>query len=264
MLLRKSNMDDKTSRELFALLREFTAAVLRIKPLNLHNFAADYFEAKRGMKAYTGEIDLPSFHSYHLNNRLRTVDQVPDRPQTRCRSVDYFKTEKKVYEKRRDDCPKKVYKKKVEPVVEPIDQWQVKLDAMPPDLLERLRNVIPHISFFEDLSPVQIDHMICSMVEKKVKPDEWVIYQGDIGHTFYVVEYGLFDVMIKFGDAVEPKKVFTFDNKGSFGELALMFNKPRNASIVARSEGVLWEMDRISFHRIVLGKEPDDELKIPT
>lgn len=44
----------------------------------------------------------------------------------------------------------------------------------------------------------------------------------------------------------------TFDNKGSFGELALMYNMPRSATIMAETEGTLWAMDRASFRRIVL------------
>lgn len=31
-----------------------------------------------------------------------------------------------------------------------------------------------------------------------------------------------------------------YDNKGSFGELALMYNTPRAATIIAKQEGALW------------------------
>ena len=47
------------------------------------------------------------------------------------------------------------------------------------------------------------------------------------------------------------KRVHQFENVGSFGELALLYNMPRSASIVAETEGVLWAMDRASFRRIV-------------
>lgn len=39
-------------------------------------------------------------------------------------------------------------------------------------------------------------------------------------------------------------QVLTYDGQGSFGELALMYNTPRAATVVATSEGVLWAMVR--------------------
>ncbi len=38
------------------------------------------------------------------------------------------------------------------------------------------------------------------------------------------------------------KKVGGYDSAGSFGELALMYNMPRAATIVATSNGTLWAM----------------------
>lgn len=46
--------------------------------------------------------------------------------------------------------------------------------------------------------------------------------------------------------------VHTYNNKGSFGELALMYNMPRAATIKAETKGFLWAMDRLTFRRIVL------------
>lgn len=46
--------------------------------------------------------------------------------------------------------------------------------------------------------------------------------------------------------------VHTYENKGSFGELALLYNMPRAATIKAKSDGLLWAMDRQIFRRIVL------------
>ena len=47
---------------------------------------------------------------------------------------------------------------------------------------------------------------------------------------------GTFDILV--GD----KLVHTYNNEGSFGELALLYNTPRNATIKAKSAGVLWAL----------------------
>ncbi len=43
-----------------------------------------------------------------------------------------------------------------------------------------------------------------------------------------------------------------YNEKGSFGELALMYNMPRAATITAKNDGKLWALDRLTFKRIVL------------
>jgi Cyclic nucleotide-binding domain len=42
--------------------------------------------------------------------------------------------------------------------------------------------------------------------------------------------------------------------KPCFGHLALLYGKPRSASVIARSSGVLWALDRPVFRRIIVKK----------
>lgn len=49
---------------------------------------------------------------------------------------------------------------------------------------------------------------------------------------------GVYDILVE-KDGVNVC-VGKYDNKGSFGELALMYNTPRAATIVATQEGALW------------------------
>ncbi|VEL35439.1 unnamed protein product [Protopolystoma xenopodis] len=51
---------------------------------------------------------------------------------------------------------------------------------------------------------------------------------------------------------VDGKCVYTYKDSGSFGELALMYNTSRAATIIAKTDGILWHMDRNTFRRIVL------------
>uniref|UniRef100_A0A8C7WZY7 cAMP-dependent protein kinase type II-alpha regulatory subunit n=1 Tax=Oryzias sinensis TaxID=183150 RepID=A0A8C7WZY7_9TELE len=59
-------------------------------------------------------------------------------------------------------------------------------------------------------------------------------------------DVGIYDIVVS-GTCVGQ-----YNNKGSFGELALMYNTPRAATIIATQEGALWGLDRATFRRLIV------------
>ncbi|XP_051766519.1 protein kinase, cAMP-dependent, regulatory, type II, alpha, B isoform X2 [Ctenopharyngodon idella] len=115
---------------------------------------------------------------------------------------------------------------------------------------QRLQEACKDILLFKTLEQDQFAEVLDSMFEVLVKPHECIINQGDDGDNFYVIERGVFDILIQ-KDGVS-RCVGSYDNKGSFGELALMYNTPRAATIRAAQEGALWALDRATFHRLIV------------
>ncbi|XP_014250546.1 cAMP-dependent protein kinase type II regulatory subunit [Cimex lectularius] len=122
-----------------------------------------------------------------------------------------------------------------------------KSDEQRQRLAENVRNIL----LFRSLDQEQMNEVLDAMFEKTVKKDDVVIKQGDDGDNFYVIESGTYQAFVK-GEGNQDKLIHTYNNSGSFGELALLYNMPRAATIVAASEGSLWAMDRQTFRRIVL------------
>ncbi|XP_009872652.1 PREDICTED: cAMP-dependent protein kinase type II-alpha regulatory subunit-like [Apaloderma vittatum] len=114
----------------------------------------------------------------------------------------------------------------------------------------RLQEACKDILLFKNLDQEQLSQVLDAMFERKVKPQEHVIDQGDDGDNFYVIERGLYDIVVAKDN--QSRCVGRYDNHGSFGELALMYNTPRAATIVATTEGALWGLDRVTFRRIIL------------
>lgn len=114
----------------------------------------------------------------------------------------------------------------------------------------RLQEACKDILLFRNLDQEQLSEILDAMFEKVVKVGEHVIDQGDDGDNFYVIERGTYDILVKSNDLT--RSVGQYDNRGSFGELALMYNTPRAATIVATSEGALWGLDRGTFRRIIV------------
>ncbi|CAB1322678.1 unnamed protein product [Coregonus sp. 'balchen'] len=107
---------------------------------------------------------------------------------------------------------------------------------------QRLQEACRGILLFKNLDPEQFSQVLDAMFEKFLEVGEHIIDEDDDGDNFYVIERV---------DGVE-KTVGAYDNRGSFGELALMYNTPRAATIVATSAGALWCLDRLTFRRIIV------------
>ncbi|XP_039618089.1 cAMP-dependent protein kinase type II-beta regulatory subunit-like [Polypterus senegalus] len=114
----------------------------------------------------------------------------------------------------------------------------------------RLQEACKDILIFKSLDPEQMSQVLDAMFEKIVEAGEHVIDQDDDGDNFYVIERGTYDIYVKL-DAIS-RCVGSYDNRGSFGELALMYNTPRAATIIATSTGALWGLDRLTFRRIIV------------
>jgi len=79
-----------------------------------------------------------------------------------------------------------------------------------------------------------------------------VISQGDVGDVFYMVEDGELQAL-KSVDGAAEQEVKTYKKGDYFGELSLIKDATRAASVVALTEGQLVTVDRKSFKNI-LGK----------
>ncbi|CAJ0884509.1 15693_t:CDS:2 [Entrophospora sp. SA101] len=116
---------------------------------------------------------------------------------------------------------------------------------------QRIETSISSNFLFKNLDEEQCKDVIDAMAEISVNKNEEIIKQGGIGDFFYVVETGSFDVYVSKNGA-PAEKVMDYGPGGSFGELALMYNVPRAATVVATSDSVLWALDRVTFHRILM------------
>ncbi|CAN6665367.1 cAMP-dependent protein kinase regulatory subunit [Trichomonascus vanleenenianus] len=118
--------------------------------------------------------------------------------------------------------------------------------------LERLNKSVENNFLFSQLDSQALHMVLNAMTEKKVAKGTTIIKEGDEGDYFYIVESGTVD-FYKLLDG-ENKQVNTSGAGSSFGELALMHNSPRAATVVAATDCVLWALDRVTFRRILLDR----------
>ena len=111
---------------------------------------------------------------------------------------------------------------------------------------ENAKKAVKNNFLFKSLDSEQLSLVFAGMSEKAVKAGQLIINQGEEGDNFYIVEAGRYAV------EVDGKEVVQIGPGGSFGELALMYNAPRAATVKALEDGTLYAMDRGTFRRVII------------
>jgi len=119
--------------------------------------------------------------------------------------------------------------------------------------IQRIKSSVIHSFLFSNLEPKDLEIVIGAMEEKRFKPGEDVITQGDKGDCLYFVESGNLECYKQFSKGEEPVLVKKYEPGDSFGELALLYNAPRAATIRTVNDVITWVLDRETFNHIVKG-----------
>lgn len=104
---------------------------------------------------------------------------------------------------------------------------------------------------FRTLDPRNQQVVIDAMEEVHFKTGDPVITQGEDGDVLYFVFSGTLDCTKRFPKENKETFLLTYKSGMSFGELALLYNTPRAASIVANEDSILYSLDRQTFNHIV-------------
>ncbi|CAI7655615.1 unnamed protein product [Penicillium glandicola] len=140
------------------------------------------------------------------------------------------------------------------------ESWSPPHHPKTEEQVSRLKSAVSSNFLFSHLDDDQFLTVLNALVEKPIPAkDIKVISQGDAGDYFYIVEKGNFDIYIHPSGAVQPgpdglgNKVASTGPGGSFGELALMYNAPRAATVISTEpKSTLWALDRVTFRRILM------------
>ena len=181
--------------------------------------------------------------------RLEKTKSYRSRKQTQSKSVSYegdkaedtkdadTKTSAALKAKRRGDV-----------FVEHIDQKERYSLAIIPKTEEQkalIESALQDNILFGDLGDEEFNLMVGTMKLKDVAKGETLITQGESGDNFYVVNSGTFNFF------VDGAKVGSCKSGQTFGELALLYNAPRAATVTCEEPGSVWLLPRANFRKIV-------------
>jgi cAMP-dependent protein kinase regulator len=133
--------------------------------------------------------------------------------------------------------------------------WNQKKEFVPPvhakseEQKGKIKEILTKSFMFSALQDNDFEVVINAMQERTVEANERLIEQGDDGNNMFVIESGQMDCYKKIDGT--DKLVKECKAGDYFGELALLYNCPRAASVVAHEKSVMWELDRETFNYIV-------------
>jgi len=102
------------------------------------------------------------------------------------------------------------------------------------------------IPIFAPLPPTTIEHLAHSLRAVRVDPDAEVVRAGETGEEFFIVDSGRAEISVD--GASKPAEA-----GGWFGEIALLRDVPRTATVRAVTELALYTLDRETFVGAVTG-----------
>ncbi|EGV66198.1 hypothetical protein PSN45_003366 [Yamadazyma tenuis] len=127
------------------------------------------------------------------------------------------------------------------------DSWKPPTNNLTESQKTELGKTLHSNFLFQKLDSTSKKTVLSALTKKTYKKGDEIITQGDEGDYFYIIESGTVEFYV---DNIERG---TSKEGSSFGELALMHNSPRAATVIAASDDVTcWALDRLTFRRILL------------
>jgi cAMP-dependent protein kinase regulator len=111
---------------------------------------------------------------------------------------------------------------------------------------DRIRGMLQKSFIFETIDEKNLEILVKAMHKVEVEDGKKLITEGENGDYLFVVDEGKLDCH-KEGSTDVLKTCVGGD---IFGELALLYNAPRAASVTAKAACLLWKLDRETFGHI--------------
>jgi CRP-like cAMP-binding protein/Zn-dependent protease len=108
------------------------------------------------------------------------------------------------------------------------------------------RELLKRVPLFADVSSRQLDLLAVKLSVVPFGKDTVIVRRGDAGHDFFIIREG------RLAAIDDSRKTLAEMGAGDFfGEIALLRDTPRTATVVGTVAGSLWRLGRQDFHELL-------------
>lgn len=115
--------------------------------------------------------------------------------------------------------------------------------------IEQEVDILRKIPLFANIDPAKLKLMAFASERLTFKPGQPLFKQGDLGDAAYIIVAGKADVMLESAEG--SLKLATLDRNDIVGEIAILTDVPRTATVVAAEELVALKITKDIFFRMV-------------
>ena len=113
-----------------------------------------------------------------------------------------------------------------------------------------LPDELKEVPFFAGLGSKSLAKLMSGLEQRRFPEGSTIVKQGDAGDAFYVVRSGTVRVVLERG-GMPGIQIATLGPKDGFGEMALLTDQPRSASVLALTDVETWRLSKVAFEGLL-------------
>jgi cAMP-dependent protein kinase regulator len=224
------------------VVEKMTVALMDEKPDNSVRFMIDWL-AEHGDKVYAEEFEKLQKRPIGVETSESEEEDDEEEQQKLEKMLELKRNKAKT---QRQSVSAEVYGQ-----YNPKGNFKPKVVSKDLDTQSKIRELLSNSFLFRHLDDADMEVIVNAMEIRHFEAEAPVITQGEDGFELYIVGEGQLRCSKRFPGNTEATFLKVYQPGEYFGELALLYNVPRAASITAITPSTLYSLDRECFNHIV-------------
>lgn len=113
-------------------------------------------------------------------------------------------------------------------------------------------NTLPRTPLFSELPESAFKDVVAGLTSRRVEAGRTIIVEGERGHSMFILSTG----RVRVEKGQPPVLLATLSEGAFFGEMALLQDSTRTASVIAEEDSEILELDRAVIDRLIANHPP--------